>query len=361
MESIFQYTPKPNIDRFVNIIKGKVIPDKIPQAELFLDKEIVKQIGENYLGLTWTEPGKDRDSQMRYWDFTVETYYRLGYDYLWVWGKPQFPAQTRVSDVDKREWMETGCGPIQSIADFENYPWPEFTDEDLWMYNYVSQILPEGMGMFVANGDGFLEVVSNILVGYESMCYMIQDDPDLLSMVIDKAGSIIYNSIEKMLSVPRVAGVFIGDDMGFGSGTLFSPDFLRQHILPWHKKLCSLTHNQGKIYLLHSCGHIQDIMEDLITDVGIDGKHSFQDTGYSVKEFKEKYGSRIALLGGVDMDKLCRLEENELRCYIREILECCSKNGRFAIGSGNSIANYVPLEQYFIMLDEIRKFTTRGQ
>lgn len=54
-------------------------------------------------------------------------------------------------------------------------------------------------------------------------------------------------------------------------------------------------------------------MEDLINDVKIDAFHSFQDTIIPVGEFKGRYGGRIATLGGVDMDKLCRLDEEGLR------------------------------------------------
>jgi uroporphyrinogen decarboxylase len=30
--------------------------------------------------------------------------------------------------------------------------------------------------------------------------------------------------------------------------------------------------------------------------------------------------------------------------------------GRFALGSGNSLANYVPLQNYFILLEESRRW-----
>ena len=93
-------------------------------------------------------------------------------------------------------------------------------------------------------------------------------------------------------------------------------------------------------------------MDDLINDVKIDVLHSFEDACCPVTEYKRRYGNRIGLLGGVDMDKLCRLDEKNLRKYIRKILEECMINGRYALGSGNSIANYVPIENYFIMLEE---------
>ena len=50
---------------------------------------------------------------------------------------------------------------------------------------------------------------------------------------------------------------------------------------------------------------------------------------------------------------LGRMPEMELRKYIRGILEKCSP-GRFALGSGNTIANYIPVENYLVMLQELR-------
>ena len=93
-------------------------------------------------------------------------------------------------------------------------------------------------------------------------------------------------------------------------------------------------------------------MEDLISDVKIDARHSFEDAIMPVTEVKKRYGDRIAILGGVDVDKLCRFEEKELRSYVRGILEKCMPGGGYALGTGNSVANYIPVKNYLIMLDE---------
>ena len=55
-------------------------------------------------------------------------------------------------------------------------------------------------------------------------------------------------------------------------------------------------HKNGLSYLLHSCGNIEQVMPDLINDVKIDG--------------------------------------------------------RYCLGSGNSTANYIPLKNYFAMVEE---------
>jgi uroporphyrinogen decarboxylase len=354
--------PAPDIDRFVKVVKGEIIPGKPPLTELLIDREIIKQIGENFLGLTWTEYGPERENKKKFWDFMVRVHMALGYDYLWVWGTLKFQAKVRkaidTAEISRgtREWVETSVGIIKNWDDYESYPWPIFDDECLWDYEYVSSILPDGMGMFVGNGDGFCEVVSEILLGYENMCYLMYDDPELVDAVIERSGNIIVDANRKMLEVPKVAGIFIGDDLGFVSSTFFSADYLRANILPWHRKLSDLAHRKGLLYMLHSCGKLDEIMDDLIDDIKIDAKHSFEDKCSPVIPFKQKYGERIAVLGGVDLDKLCRLEEKDLRSYIRNILETCMPGGKYAFGSGNSIANYIPIPNYLIMLEEGYRF-----
>ena len=348
--------PQPDIAHFVQVIRGEVVPDKPPFAELFLDEGMIKLIGEQFLGMSWVKPAADIETRKKYWDFKIKVYYSLGYDYLWVFGAPVFPAKPRAVGADGRNWAETEKGPIQSFDDFHNYPWPKLTDEMLWDYYYVSDNLPDGMGMFVANGDGFLEIASNMLIGYEAMSIMLYDEPKLVKAVIDKAGEIIFDACSKMINIPKSAGVFIGDDMGFATSMLFSPDFYRSHTLPWHKKLADVVHKQNQLYLLHSCGKIDEVMPDFINDIGIDGKHSFQEGFYDVRDYKQKYGSDIAILGGVDVDMLCRLDEEDLRKYVRNILSVCMPGGRYMLGSGNSVTDYIPVKNYLAMLDEGMKF-----
>ncbi|MBT9150665.1 MAG: hypothetical protein DDT40_00840 [candidate division WS2 bacterium] len=241
---------------------------------------------------------------------------------------------------------------INSWEDFASYPWPSVEEIDLWPFEFLSNNLPKGMGFWASFSPGVLEIAMNELLGLENLSYFLYDDVELVKAVFDKAGELIYESYKKVIGLEKLAGFFQGDDMGFKTSTLISSDVLRKYILPWHKKFTQLAHEHDLLYLFHSCGNLEPIMEDLIEDVKIDGKHSFEDEIMPVGEFKRKYGNRIAVLGGVDVDKLCRLEEKELRRYVRDILDECMPGGGYALGSGNSVANYVPVDNFLIMLDE---------
>lgn len=51
------------------------------------------------------------------------------------------------------------------------------------------------------------------------------------------------------------------------------------------------------------------------------------------------------------MDKLGRMDREKLRKYVRETLDECMPE-RYALGSGNTIANYILVENYLVMLEE---------
>jgi uroporphyrinogen decarboxylase len=150
------------------------------------------------------------------------------------------------------------------------------------------------------------------------------------------------------------------DDMGFKTGLMISPDDMRQLVLSGHKRLAELSHEAGRPYLLHACGRRSDIIEDLIEDVKLDAIHSWEDAIEPVTEAKRAYGDRLSLLGGIDVDFLCRASEDAVRRRVRETLDVCQPGGGYCLGSGNSVANYIPLENYLVMLDEGRRYARTG-
>ena len=162
-----------------------------------------------------------------------------------------------------------------SWEDFERYPWPKIEEFDFFPFEYISSHLPEGMGMITCHGGGLYEHLSWIM-SYEGLCIALYDAPDLVTAVADRIGSLLTKFYEHLLELDGVMAIFQGDDMGFKTGTLLAPDALRKYCLPWQKRFAAMAHAKGKPYFLHSCGNLAAIMEDLIEDVKIDGKHSYE-------------------------------------------------------------------------------------
>jgi len=370
--SILEEKPNPDSEEFKKIITfQQKVPKRVHFAELHIDTEVIKYFTENVFGRKWVEPceAKDREAQKAAIANYIYCWYRLGYDYVRFTGDFRFSANLTFGGKKRtakdtapslsrgeRKWVEEGKGVVTTWEEFERYRWPSPDEVETWPLEFAAQNLPEGMGIMGCLSSGIFEALINELMGVESLSYLVYDQPDLVEAVANRVGETIYRSYQKIIGLDRLIGFFQGDDLGYKTATMVSPAILRKYILPWHKRLAQLAHQHNLLYLLHSCGNTELIMEDLVSDVRIDGKHSFEDAILPVTEFKKRYGDRVAVLGGVDVHELCRLEENELRRYVRKILDQCMPGGGYALGTGNSVANYIPVVNYLIMLDEGKRW-----
>jgi uroporphyrinogen decarboxylase len=351
--------PSPDINAFVDAVMGRTAPDRPPMVEYIVD-EVVMRPAVELAGRTWVpHDSNDLSAQKAHWDNFIAFWHAFGYDFVRLELAMHFPAEGRVgidpteqSDGRRtRTWSETDTGPIGSWEDFETFPWPQAEDVDLFPLEYICEHMPEGMGLLSCHAGGILEHVSR-LMGYVGLCTALYDAPDLVQAIVDRVGGLIEDYHRRLLGLDRLAVVFQGDDMGFRSGTLVSPDHMRDYFLPWHKRFAEVAHQAGRPYFLHSCGNLEAIMDDLIDDVGIDAKHSFEDAIAPVTEMKRRYGERIGILGGVDVDVLGRASPEEVRRTVRSVIDACAPGGRYAVGSGNSIPSYIPVENFLTMLDE---------
>ncbi len=348
--------PRPDVAWFLDVVAGRrPIDDRPPLVEYIVDDAVMKPVLEA-LGRTWAPLSEDPG---RYWDNFVEFWYRMGYDFVRHEVSLPFPAAVRDGSDEtnlagQRAWAETRRGPIGSWEDFERYPWPEVSDELFRPFEEISRRLPDGMGLVACHAAGVFEHVSE-LFGYETLCLKLYDDPLLVQAVCEAVGSRMVRFYEKLLEFDRLVAVFQGDDMGHRSGTLVSPEHLRQYFLPWHRRFAEMAHARGLPYYLHSCGNVLDVMEDLMEDVGIDAKHSFEDAILPAAEFHRRYHGRLGTLGGVDVNVLAKGTVEDVRRTTRRLIDACAPLGRFAVGSGNSIPSYVPVTNYLAMLDEALK------
>ncbi len=248
------------------------------------------------------------------------------------------------------------CGPIQNGNDFEHYPWDDLA-EVYWRtadryFGALKAAMPQGMKAVGGVGNGVFEI-SEDLVGLEYLAYMQVDDPELHGRLYRKIGDTMYALWEKFLQCygDAYAVCRIGDDLGFKSGFLIAPQTIREHIMPQYQRIIELIHSYGKPFLWHSCGCIFEIMDEMIT-LGIDAKHSNEDQIAVFDRWIELYGERIGLVGGVDVNVLCVEQPGEVKRKVVEDGRRFRQHARgYALGSGNSIPDYVPVEGYLAMVE----------
>jgi len=262
--------------------------------------------------------------------------------------KERRAADSAVLSRGERTWVEEGGGIIKSWEDFERIDWSNVR-ADWGILDRATRYLPDGMKLTI--GTSLFEAILERFLGYEDLFILSVDNPSLVAKLFETWGRKVYDAYEAAIGHPSVGAIFHADDLGYKTGTMLSPAFLREHVFPWFRKYAELAHGHGKTYWYHCCGNVFEVMDDLIDDVRIDAFHSFQDVIIPISEFLQRYGDRVAALGGIDMDNLARMEETQLRAHVKQTLSECMP-GRFALGSGNTIANYVPPANYLAMLEE---------
>ncbi len=350
----------PDWKGFLACLRREGTPRRVFFIELLIDDEVKSEVARRFRltdDLSSGDPFDALAQEIRVQRFLGYDYVKCGLDEVGLPLDWQAAADTaELARSGGRQYLNEHRGPIATWEEFERYPWPDPAAIGDSKLRWYEKNLPEDMCIVAHSGFGHpMEFLAG-LMGYETLCYALFERRDLVAAISRRLLDLYVAILRRILQYDRVKVIWGSDDMGFRSGTMIRPDDLREFVLPVHKALAETSHAAGRPYLLHSCGKLDAIMDDLVDDVKIDGFHSFEDTIRSVEETKQIYGRRIAVLGGIDLDFLCRSREDAIRRRVRNTLEACQPGGGYCLGTGNSVANYVPLDHYLVMLDEGRCF-----
>lgn len=342
----------PDYHRILHVIAREKV-DYIPLYEHNASIQVIEKIiGKEIGGLL----DGDYSDKVEYFKQLTKFYQHLGYDCI--------PYSGSILPLVQNGEGLMGCAGaiISTEKDIHDFPWDNVVDAyfELYRPNFcaLGESLPPGMKAIGGIGYGIFETVQDF-VPFTELAYLEIDNPQVFCSLWNHVGTLFINIWTRLLH--RFGDVFavcrIGDDMGFKTSLLIKPSTFHEFVMPQYKTMVDLIHRFGKPFLLHSCGKIWDIMDELIDEVGIDAKHSNEDEIAPFETWVDRYSHRIALFGGVDMNILCLCKEYEIKEYVMETLKKCTKNGTgIAFGSGNQIADYVPPENYLAMVEAIRNW-----
>jgi len=276
----------------------------------------------------------------------LHAFANAGYDYSVQHGSDfNFPGGEFQLQAT-RSWNEGAV--ITDRESFEKYNWPDPDDFDYGILDTLADEMPDGMKLIAYGPAGLLENIMQ-LVGFENLCMMLVDDPDLASEIFDAIGTRLVQHYEICVQHDAVGAVIGNDDWGFKTQTMLSPADMRRYVIPWHKKIVQVAHAAGKPAILHSCGNLAALMDDVI-DIGYDAKHSYEDIIQPVEDAYEQYHDRIAILGGIDLDFVARSEPQQVYDRAKALLQQTADRGGYALGTGNSVPEYLPHENYLAMI-----------
>jgi len=280
----------------------------------------------------------------------LEAYRRWGYDYApvftWESDLMSFPKAQQHS-LNSRSQNEGAL--ITNRASFNTYPWPDPQAGNYALYEELGRELPDGMKLLGFSNGGILENATD-LVGFEHLCMIYLTDPELTAQVFEAIGQRLLSFYALVSSFDAVGACVVNDDWGFKTQTMFPPEMMEQYVFPYTKKIVEVIHRNGKPAILHSCGHLAGIMDSIIDELKLDGKHSFEDGIYPVEDAWDWWHKRIAIIGGIDMDFLARKSPEEVYRRSMKLLERTMDAGGYALGSGNSIPEFIPRPNHEAMI-----------
>mgnify|MGYP001547121248 CR=1 FL=1 len=328
--------PSPDFDNLLAVLRCET-PSRPTLFEFFHNDPLYRRLTKR-LGVAADAP----DWLVRLLSFGV-----LGYDYATV-NVPNFIFH---SDRDAHGQSTVSLNQGTMISDrksFDAYEWPDPAAADYAHLDLAAEHLFDGMKLVIPGPGGVLENVIQ-LVGYESLCFMIVEDEQLVFDVFEQVGSRLVDFYARVSPHSEVGACISNDDWGFNLQTMLSPADMRRFVFPWHKRIVETIHAAGKPAILHSCGCYDEVIEDVIEDMKFDGRHSYEDNIKPIEQAYDELEGRIAVLGGIDVDFICRHSAEQVYERSKAMVERGAAGG-YALGTGNSVPEYVPDEGFMAVV-----------
>jgi uroporphyrinogen decarboxylase len=334
----------PNFERLkTTLFCGQA--DRVPLAELVIDEGAK----EAFLG----KPVNNLEAD-------IEFHIQGGYDYI-ILGRriAGFPPIWDAARLENYYEIQTQVGHwrnegvINDWDDFKNYPWTKTDDLDFRILDEAEKILPQEMKVIRYLGQVFQ--MSWMLMGFETFCYKLAEDPPLVEAVIERVFEIVHRELEDALQRDVVGAVWFGDDIAIKDRLMVSPVFLRKVFFPKLKIFGNGCKKRGIPLIYHSDGDISKVLQDII-DGGVNALHPIDPTGMNIYEVKKEVAGKLCLIGNIDVDLLQQGTPQEIEEDTKKHLKLLGPGGGYALGSSNSITRSSKPENYRTMLEITLKY-----
>ena len=138
----------------------------------------------------------------------------------------------------------------------------------------------------------------NQMVGFENALCAFYECPDEMKELLNAIADYKIKCIELAHKYLHPDVIHMHDDWGTNDNMFFSPEIWREFIKPIEKRYADKIHELGMIYMHHSCGHIQQIIPDLV-EIGVDAINPMM-TSNDMDALMAEYGDKITFCGGID-------------------------------------------------------------
>ena len=285
---------------------------------------------------------------------------------IWVdeWGVKRIrPEGSYYYDV-------TGEAPLGgeiTIADIVNYPWPDPDDPkitlgleeqiDHWKNTTDCAIVCRVPSPFIH--------VSQYVRGFEDWFMDLAANQTIAGALFDAILETRMASTARILDIvgPHVDVIMTGDDMGTQGGPQFSPATYRKLIKPRQQKFFELVHSKTPAkMLLHSCGSIYPLINDLI-EIGVDILNPIQRRAANMapEKLKAEFGGKLVFWGGIDIQEVMPFgSPDDVRDEVKYLFETLGDGGGWVLSCAHNILPEVPPENIVTLFRDAPAITRRA-
>lgn len=338
---------EPDFRRLRRILMLEGEPDRVPNAELHVDW----QIKQAFLG----RPVSTVEDDVDFW-------YRAGYDYIYLRANYEYRMvgdglrdedHIYAGDMQVTRWSGEETSLVSNWAEYEAYPWPQPETIDYSNLAACARALVPGMKIISGVGGIFTRVWR--IMGFEPFCYALVDQPDLVAELFRRVGETQLAVFRRIVDMDEIGAMWYGDDLAYHSGTMVSPRVLRRFLFPYLEEMGAICRRRGLPFILHSDGNLWQVLPDLLA-CGLNALHPVEPKAMDACELKARYGHRLCLLGNVEIGETLTLgTPADVEAEVRRRIHDLAPGGGYAVGSSNTVAHYVKLENFRAMIRATRQ------
>ena len=292
-------------------------PDRVPRFEIWIDDDMVDELGQNDL---------------------QSAHVNLGLDCIMIPNRTPAESNAWKDGVDEwgRIWKNGFYvdGVVDTEADLRRYSPPlDYVDEffDVDRIKEVRELYPDHCFIYGSHIGPF--TAGYMAMGFERFFLRLVDDPAFVHKLLQARTEWCIAMYRKAISLGIDVAV-LGDDAGHSKGPMISARMWRELILPYHRHIVG---ELGVPVIWHSDGAIESLLPMAI-EAGFVGVHALEPTaGMDLGKLKREFGRNLVLVGNVDVNVLCNSDPEAVREEVTRCIEQGAVGGGYMIASCNSI------------------------
>lgn len=246
--------------------------------------------------------------------------------------------------------------PVKNMDDWLKLkPMFEFSESRINWDTVENAKKAQAQGILVVSGmpGGF--DIPRELMGEDVACTAYYEQPELMHDILNTIGNTALKVLERISDKLLIDQLSVHEDMAGKSGALVGPKQILEFIKPYYRKVWDMLSSRGtKIFQQDSDGNMNSVI-DAFLECGLTVMFPMEPAAeMDVVKIRQKYGKRLAMLGGIDKHVLRSSKEAILK-ELEYKMQPLMQEGGMVFSVDHRIPNGTPIDNYRYYVDKGRE------